>query len=100
MKYPNPSEVRQAQQFLDSQDQDKVELVDECRSAVNHEYGRPDRSYGDYPVGSRVSEVMRDFLDIAAEEWEELSIDEVDDLFTKIYDALEIVYADEGAAWW
>ena len=96
MKYPNPSEVRQAQQFLDSQDPEKVGLVEDCYDEVLEAYECSDLD----DFCPNTGEIMRDYRSAAAEDWIELSVDEADKLFNKIYKAIETVRADEDAAWW
>ena len=93
--YPDFKKIAEAQRFLDSQDPDKVELVDDCYCTILD-------MYADYDADSFInseSSIMRDFKSEAAENWVELSVDEADALFDKIYEAIEITRADEAAAW-
>lgn len=95
MAYPDFSKISQAQRFLDSQDLDKVELVEDCYDEVLEAYECSDLE--DFCPNTR--EIMRDYRSIAAEDWDELSVDEADALFLKIYQAIETVRADEAAGW-
>ena len=96
MAYADFHKIRQAQDFLDSQDPDKVELVEDCYDEVLEAYECSDLE----DFCPNTSEIMRDYMSAAAEDWIELSLEEADDLFNKIYEAIEIIRADEGAAWW
>ena len=87
--------IREAQEFLDSIDQDKVELVEECRDAILDLYADP---YEGSPYRQE-QYVIRDYKSTAAEEWLDLDIEDADVLFDGILDALDIIYADEAAAW-
>lgn len=93
--YPDFKKIAEAQRFLDSQDSDKVELVDDCYYEILD-------MYADYDADTFInneSSIMRDYKSEAAETWTELSVDEADALFDKIYEAIEITRADEAAAW-
>ena len=87
--------IAEAQKFLDSQDPDKVELVDDCFCEILDMYADSD---ADSFINSE-SSIMRDYKSEAAENWTELSVEESDTLFDKIYRAIEITRADEAAAW-
>ena len=93
--YPDFSAIQEAQQFLDSQDPAKVELVEDCYDEVLEAYECSDLE----DFCPHTKEIMRDFRSEAAEEWVELSVDEADKLFNEIYQAIETVRADEAAAW-
>lgn len=101
--YPDFKKIAEAQRFLDSQDPDKVKLVEECYEAVLDLYAVPgnvvDYYDVDYSIGARESSVINEFAAISAEEWSELSVEEAATLFDKIFEAIEITRADEAAAW-
>lgn len=96
MSYPDFTKIRQAQQFLDSQDPEKVELVEDCYYEVLDLYADSDLEDFFHNEG----EVMRDYRSEAVEEWTDLSVDEADKLFKQIYKAVETVHADDAAGWW
>lgn len=98
-KFPDFEKIKEAERFLDSQDRDKIDLVNECRRDILAEYGKYDYQ-GENPVGPRVSGVLRDYKSIAAEDWEDCTVDEADELFDDIMNALDDWHADDAAAWW
>jgi len=97
-RWPDYEKIRGAQRFLDSQDRDKIDLVNECRRDILGEYSKFDY-HGENPIGPRVSGVLRDWKSVAAEDWADLTVEEADELFDKIMDALDVIHADEAAAW-
>lgn len=97
--YPDVGAIRQAQNFLDSLDLDKVDLVEACRQAIIAEYSKFDYD-GESPIGPKLSSIRRDYMSTAAEEWEDVPFDEIDILFEDIMDALDTVNADEAAVLW
>jgi hypothetical protein len=97
-KWPDFDKIKEAQRFLSTIDHDKYDLVSSCLREVNKEYGKFDY-HGESPVGGRVSSVIRDYKCQAAEDWDDLSVEEADKLFDDIMNALEIVHADDAAAW-
>lgn len=89
------AEMQKAQAFLDSQDPAKVEFVDDCYGDILDLYADSDADY----FFNKESEVMRDYKSEAAEDWRDLTVEEADKLFDKIFHAIEIVRADEAAVW-
>ena len=94
-KYPDFKTVSQAQQFLDSQDPAKVEFVDDCYGDILDSYADSDAD----DFFNKESEIMRDYKSEAAEDWSDLTVEEADKLFDEIFHAIEVVRADEAAAW-
>ncbi len=78
--------LKQAIKFLNSEvDYSYVKLVRECQERISE-------------TSDDEEATKRDYKEIAAEEWGELSPEEADKLFDRIYNALEIVQADDEAA--
>jgi len=88
------AEIQKAQVFLDSQDSEKVEFVEDVYSDILDLFA--DSIPEDFI--SKEKEIMRDARGIAEEDWG-LSAAEADKLFNEIYKAVEIVNADEAASW-
>lgn len=97
-KYPDFEQQNAARIFLDSVDREKVDLVSECRQALLEECSKFDYN-GESPIGPRVSGVMRDYKSAAAEDWEDCTVEEADELFDNIMNALDVIHADDAAAW-
>lgn len=98
-KYPDFEQKVAAKTFLDSVEPEKVKLVEECRNALlsaYSEYYSTDDDI-DRPIG--VSEIIRDYKSAAAEDWEDCTVEEADELFDDILSALDDWHADDAAAW-
>lgn len=99
-KYPDFENYVAAKTFLNSVEPEKVALVDDCRNALLDLYAVPMDNYDiDNPLGPKESDIIRDFKSEAAEEWEDCDIDEADQLFDDILSALDVIHADDAAAW-
>jgi len=101
-KYPDFEQKVAAKTFLDSVEPEKVALVKDCRDALLSLYARPQDDIDndiDHPIGTRESEIIRDYKSEAAEEWEDCTVDEADELFDDIMNALDDWHADDAAAW-
>ena len=96
-KYPDFEQQVAAKTFLDSVEPDKVKLVEECRNTLLSMYSKP-QDY-DTELGPKESEIIRDYKSIAAEDWEDCTVDEADELFDDIMSALDDWHADDAAAW-
>lgn len=98
--YPDDyfSQYREAKEFLDTQNPDKVALVEDCRKDLLTVYS--DYTDDEYSSGTKIYEILRDYKSTAAEEWEDCTVEEVDILFDNILDALDIIHKDDAAAWW
>ena len=103
-KYPDFEQQVEARRFLNSVEPEKVKLVEECRDKLLELYAYRDVQDGEYPdvettIGTRESEILRDYMSIAAEDWEDCTVDEASDLFNDILQALDDLHADDAAAW-
>lgn len=100
--YPDSyfSQYREAKDFLDAQDPDKVALVEDCRHDIFEVYNNYNEPSEEDPFSRIESEVIRDYRIEAAEQWEDLTVEDADELFSKIFDALCVIHADDAAAWW
>lgn len=98
--YPDVSKYSEAKAYLDSEDPDKVALVEDCRKDIFEAYNNYDEPSEGDPFSRIESNVIRDYRIAAAEQWEDLTVDEADEVFDKIFDALCVIHADDAAAWW
>lgn len=102
-KWPDYEKIRGAQEFLNQVATDKIHLVEECRNALLDLYAVPadvTEYYDiDHPIGQRESEILRDYKSIAAEEWDDCTVEEADQLFDDILSAIDDINADEATAW-
>ena len=100
--YPNDyfSQYREAKEFLDIQDPDKVALIEDCRHDIFEAYDNYSGPEEEVPFSRIESDVIRDYRVEAAEQWEDLTVEEADELFDKIFDALCVIHAEDAAAWW
>lgn len=100
-KWPDYEKIRGAQEFLNQVATDKIHLVEECRNKLLSTYSDPrylDEDY-DYAIGPVQSEILRDYKSIAAEDWEDCTVEEADQLFDDILSAIDDINADEATAW-
>jgi hypothetical protein len=93
----DPEQYNASWIFLSSIEPEKVKLVQDCRNTLLSLYSKTE-DY-DNPIGSRQSEILRDYKSAAAEDWEDCTVDEADELFDDILSALDDIYRDEAAAW-
>ena len=101
-KYPDFEQKVAAKTFLDSVEPEKVKLVEECRNALLSAYSEhysADDDDIDNPIGTQESEILRDYKSAAAEDWEDCTVEEADELFDDILSALDDWHADDAAAW-
>lgn len=103
-KYPDFEQKVSAKTFLDSIEPEKVKLVEKCRDKLLELYAYRDVQDAEYPdiettIGTRESEIIRDYKSEAAEDWEDCTVDEADELFDNIMNALDDWHADDAAAW-
>lgn len=102
-RFPDFEKIRGAQAFLNTIDSDKIHLVEECRNALLDLYAVPGdvtEYYDiDHLIGQRESEILRDYKSIAAEEWDDCTVEEADQLFDDILSAIDDINADEATAW-
>ncbi len=100
--YPDSyfSQYREAKDFLDAQDPDKVALIEDCRHDIFEAYSSYNEPSEEDSFSKIESDVIREYRSIATEQWEDLTMAEVDEVFDKIFDALCIIHADDAAAWW
>lgn len=100
-KYPDFEQKVEAKRFLNSVEPEKVKLVEDCRnellSAYSEHYSADDDI--DHPIGVYESEIIRDYKSAAAEDWEDCTVEEADELFDDIMNALDDWHADDAAAW-
>ena len=102
--WPDFDKIRDAERFLGTVAPDKIALVEKCRNKLLELYAYRDVQDAEYPdiettIGSRESEIIRDYKSEAAEEWEDYTVEEADELFDDIMRALDDINADEAAAW-
>lgn len=97
--YPDSyfSQYREAKDFLDAQDPDKVALIEDCRHDIFDAYDNYNVADEEAPFSRIESDVIRDYRSIAAEQWEDLPMEEVDEVFDKIFDALCVIHANDAA---
>lgn len=97
-KYPDFEQKVAAKSFLDSVEPEKVKLVTDCRNALLSAYSAHYSADDiDHPIGD--SEIIRDYKSAAAEDWEDCTVEEADELFDNIMSALDDWHADDAAAW-
>ena len=97
--YPDFSGYSEAIAYLNAQDPSKVALVEDCRRDIFDAYNNYNEAVEEIPFSRIESSVIRDYRSIAAEQWEDLAMEEVDEVFDKIFDALCIIHADDAASW-
>jgi hypothetical protein len=72
-------------------------LVNDCYNEVmddlNDTFEQPE------PIMPHSSEIIRDYKSIAAEEWEELTVEEADKIFDKIYRMIDESRLLNAIAW-
>lgn len=103
-KWPNFDNIRDAERFLGTVAPDKIALVEKCRNKLLELYAYRDVQDAEYPdiettIGTGESEIIRDYKSEAAEDWEDCTVEEADELFDDIMRALDDINADEAAAW-
>lgn len=89
----------EAKRFLNSVEQDKIDLVEQCRKDLLSIYSDPDAFDYDKPLGTKESEILRDYKSAAAEDWEDCTVDEADELFDYIMQALDELHKDDAMGW-
>ena len=100
-RFPDYEKIRGAQAFLNTVDSDKIRLVEECRNKLLSTYSDPRYLDEDseYAIGPVQSEILRDYKCIAAEEWEDCTVEKANQLFDDILSAIDDINVDEASAW-
>lgn len=96
--HPDYEKIRGAQAFLNQIETSKIHLVEKCRNKLLSLYSNPIEDM-DYPLTPEESEIIRDYKSIAAEDWEDCTVEEADQLFDDIMSAIDDINADEASAW-